>query len=201
MPMSCAPRFLLVLVLGTLSLATARAVLAAAFSELVTVVPAKNMGCTLAGLQFDICPEFKSFPSELARYDVPAGTALRFPEIAPFHRAVTKALPKALWLQQLSGPGQGRFLSTSKGNYVTVYTCRPDSCVTHQYVFAMETAYRKKWALHYRKDTSAAKGAERLRWFGDPDDEVKAVLLAARALYAGEKPVPVRAGDKPLPVR
>lgn len=200
MPMSSAPRFLLLLTLCVLSLATARAALAAAFSELVTVVPAKNVGCTLAGLRFDICPEFKSFPSELVRYDLPAGTFLRLPEIAPFHRSVTKALPKALWLQQLAGPGQGRFLSTNKGNYVTVYTCRPDACVTHQYVFAMETAYRKKWALHYRKDPGA-KGAERLRWFGDPDEDAKAALLAARALYVGEKPVPVRAGDKPLPVR
>ncbi len=178
--------------LTLLTLVTVRGALAAAFSELVTIVPTQQVGCKLAGLQFDICPAFKSFPSELARYNAPAGSVLRLPEIAPFHSTVTKALPKALWLQQLSGPGEGRFLSTNKGNYVTVYTCRADTCSTHQYVFAMETAYRKKWALHYRKDATAGKSGERLRWFGDPDEQVKSVLLAARALYAGEKPVPLR---------
>ncbi|MGH8616120.1 MAG: Ivy family c-type lysozyme inhibitor [Burkholderiales bacterium] len=189
--MTATAHTLLVLTLGVLSLMTTRGLQAAAFSELVSVLPNKNLACTLGGQQFDICPEFKGFPGEFVRYEVPAGTFLRLPEIAPFHRSVVKVLPKAVWLQQLSGPGQGRFLSTPKGNYVTVYTCRPESCTTHQYVFVMETAYRKKWALHYRKDAGAAKGAERLRWFGDPDEQVKAVLLAARALHTGEKPVPL----------
>lgn len=190
--MPSAARSLLVLLLGALALGAARGPQAAAFSELVTMVPGKNLGCRLAGLQFDVCPEFRSFPGEFTRYAVPAGTFLRLPEIAPFHLTVVKALPKAIWLQQLAGPGQGRFLSTTKSNYVTAYTCRPDTCARDQYVFAMETAYRKKWALHIRSDTANGKAAERLRWFGEPDEQVKTVLLVARALHTGEKPEPVR---------
>jgi hypothetical protein len=181
------------LVAGMLLTGVAPGAGAAAFSELVTVVPSKNLSCRLAGAEFDICPEFKAFPSEFVRYDAPTSAILRLPEIAPFQRSVTKTLPKALWLQQLTGPGEGRFLSTTKGNYVTAYTCRPDNCGHAQYIFVMETAYRKKWALHARPPEPGSKsGQDRLRWFGDPDENVKVILLATRALYRGEKPVPLR---------
>lgn len=165
-------------------------VFGAAFSELVGVTAPSRLACELAGFKFEICPEFKSFPSELRRYDLPTAQILRLPEIVPFHRRVAQSLPKAQWLQMPAGQGQGKFLSTNTGNYLTAFLCKPSACAKRQYLFAMEAAYRKKWAVFVRYDVKT--GREEYSWYGDPDNETKAAMLAARALHRGETPAYIR---------